>query len=107
MLKRCLDDYERYDVHKKITRELFGDVEEYIKIKIFDCSSTPYVLCANTFPYKTKYIHKVLFINPRYEKFYDLKRIQNDIVPDSVKLWINDESTKSIHTIKHYQVYFL
>ena len=36
MLKRELDDYERYDVHKKITKELFGDSEEYIKTKIFD-----------------------------------------------------------------------
>ena len=36
MLKRELDDYERYDVNKKITKELFGDSEEYIKTKIFD-----------------------------------------------------------------------
>jgi UDP-N-acetylglucosamine pyrophosphorylase len=105
MLKRELDDYERYDVHKKITKELFGDSEEYIKTKIFDSSFTPHVLCSNTFPYKTPYKHKVLFINPKYEKFYPLERIKREIVPNYIKMWINDPSTKSVHTIKHYQIY--
>jgi hypothetical protein len=105
MLKRELDDYERYNIHKKITKELFGDIEEYIKTKLFDSPYTPYVLCSNTFPYKTSYIHKVLFINPYYEKFYNKERVEN-IVSGYKKLWINEPSTKSIHSIKHYQVYF-
>jgi hypothetical protein len=105
MLKRELDDYERYNIHKKITKELFGDIEEYIKTKLFDSPYTPHVLCSNTFPYKTKYIHKVFFINPLYERFYDDKRVEK-LLEGYKKIWINDPTTKSIHTIKHYQVYF-
>lgn len=105
MLKRELDDYECYNLHKILTRELFGDPEEYIKLKIFDCDSTPYVLCKNTFPYKTKYKHKVFFIHPLYEKFYTQERVEN-ILENHKKLWINDPHTRSIHSIKHYQVYF-
>lgn len=105
MLKRELDDYERYNIHKSIVKELFGDTEEYIKTKIFDSPHTPYVLCSNTFPYKTPHIHKVFFINPKYERFYDDKRVEK-LLEGSKKLWINDPMTKSVHTIKHYQVYF-
>jgi hypothetical protein len=43
MLKRELDDYERYNIHKSIVKELFGDTEEYIKTKIFDSPHMFYV----------------------------------------------------------------
>jgi len=104
MLKRTLDNHECYEI-QKITRELFGDPEEYIKTKLFDSKWTSYVLCKNNFPYMTKYTHKVLFINPLYENFYSHERVEC-ILKDSKKYWINPTDTKSIHTIKHYQVYF-
>lgn len=104
-LKRTLDNYECYEIHKRVTRELFGDSEKYISTKIFDCKSTPYVLCKNTFPYKTKYKHYVLFINPLYENFYPEERVK-EIVKGYKKMWINPIETKSIFTIKHYQIYF-
>lgn len=104
MLKRREDEIECYEMHKKITRELFGDTEEYVMTKIFDTKSTPYVYCRNVFPYKTKYKHNVFFINPLYDTFYDEERVKT-IIGKHHKMWINDASTKSVFTIRHYQVY--
>ncbi|QIG59924.1 hypothetical protein [Dishui Lake phycodnavirus 4] len=104
MLKRREDEIECYEMHKKITKELFGCTEDYIMTKIFDTKNTPYVYCLNEFPYKTKYKHKVFFINPRYDSFYDDERVKA-IIGKYHKIWINESSRQSVHTIRHYQVY--
>jgi len=104
MLKRREDEIECYEMHKKITKELFGDTEEYIMTKLFDCKSTPYVFCRNEFPYKTKYKHKVFFINPLYDSFYDDERVRA-IIGKHEDMWINEPIRQSVHSIRHYQIY--
>jgi hypothetical protein len=101
---RNLDNFQDYEIHKKITRELFGNMEDYVKRNVFDSSFCGHSFKRNRFPYRASYHHWVFWIQPGYEKFYDEERIKK-IINKKCKIWLSPSNDKSIFTIKHYQVY--
>lgn len=103
-LRRDLDSLECYAMHKQITREMFGDTEEYIHTKLFDTPWRPYTFCTNHFGYITPHKHMVFFINPKFKNFYDLQRVK-EIIGKHEVIWENVNERKSVFSIPHYQVY--
>jgi len=103
---RNLDNFQDYEVHKKISKELMGNMESYVKLNVFDSSWCGHVIQKNRFPYITKFPHYVFWIQPGYEKFYDEERIKK-IINKRCKIWLSPIDEKSIFTIKHYQVFLL
>ena len=100
MIIRDLDSHECYEIHKRVSRELVGTAAPLI----FESQWQGHILTKNRFPYRTPHDHWVLWIQPRYERFYTLDRVR-EIVGDCVDLWENPDSLKSILEIKHYHIF--
>lgn len=101
---RSYEDHEAYEIHKQITKEVFGSMEEYVNTLVFDSKYNGYMITKNRFPYMYLKNHKVFWVQPGYEKFYDDLRLE-DI------MFLNREKTvyfksaynkRSIFTILHY-----
>ena len=101
MIIRTLDSYEKYKIYIINSNELRGTIEPLI----FESKWQGHLITKNRFPYSTDKEHWVLWIQPGYEKFYTEDRI-NLIIGKCVKYWENPPNLKSIHTIKHYHIYY-
>jgi hypothetical protein len=102
--KRNIDEVIGYNVYKANANYF----KLKINIKLFD-KHTPFILVKNKFPYHLKNaIHYVLWINPKYNKFYNKNKIVkiirilfNDY---EYKFWQNPISKMSLKYITHYHI---
>ena len=107
--KREYDVENNYTIHKNITNQFFGNVSEYIKSKCFH-KCTPYRIYENNFPYIHSYKkHLVFWINPLYEKFYNIERVR-DICKQlygnfNHNVFRNPENDRSVKDVYHYQLF--
>ena len=90
---RTLDDHFAYEVHKKISVELGSDLIKFI----FE-PSQGHVITKNLFPYKGS--AHILWIHPKYEKWYTNERIKLILGEDCV-FFMSSENRSSIKNIKH------
>jgi hypothetical protein len=108
---RDYDTNQNYCVHRNITLDVSGDIDNYLISKFFGKNrSIPFVIYKNMFPYRNiKGRHLVCWINPRYEKFYNVQRVKT-IVDHMFKksskrvVFENVIKDKSVFGVLHYQV---
>lgn len=103
-ISRDIDTYQIYKQHQIISKFLNIKLEDYLFNK-YDM----YLIKKNNFPYNLKNSkHYILWINPIYEKFFNLnniKKLINELFLDEIYIyWENCESEKSIKNIKHYHI---
>ena len=113
MAIRKLPDEEAYKTHKNICRSLKLNVDEHIRSLLFT-RHTGAVITPNRFPYRLygDYKHYLLWVNPRYEKFWTSARIHVMVTRflRNKKLFLlempfrNEEENQSINTIKHWHL---
>ena len=92
-MERTFDDHFAYEVHKKISVELGSDLIKFI----FEPSQC-HVITKNLFQYKG--FVRILWIHPKYEKWYTDERIKLILGEDCV-FFISSEDRRSIKNIKH------
>ena len=109
---RDYDTKQRYSLHKSITLDVTGNVDEYLIAKFFGKNtSIPFSIYKNMFPYRhVKGKHMVCWINPRYEKFYNVKRVKaivDHIFKNANKrvVFENVLQDKSVFGVAHYQIF--
>lgn len=103
---RDFEDQKAYDIHKEITTEFFDDIDEYIKLLVFDSEHSGRAISKNRFPYKDYHEnHYILWIQPRYNEFYDDGRIIS-IVGHNELIFKNTCDKKSIQGIEHYHIIY-
>lgn len=104
--KEILDKYNDLKIKE-------NDIPKYIYNKYL--INKKYNLVKNDFPYLTdnNVEHYVLWINQSYEKIITKEEIKNIIINkmkelqyDEYIFYENHESVKTIHEIKHYQIFF-
>ena len=101
---RNIDIEEKYDVYK--TNSSYFNLD--IKVKLFN-KSEPYTIIKNLYPYfwKDAY-HYIIWINPKYNKFYDHKRILDILCQKfkdfKIKIWENKPNNRSIPHVKHIHI---
>ena len=102
--KRHIDEVIGYNIYKANAK--FFKLK--IDIKLFD-KHTPFVLLKNKFPYYlNNAIHYVLWINPKYNKFYNKDKIEKIIKilfkDYEYKFWQNSISKASLKYITHFHI---
>lgn len=99
------NDFKNKNKNKNITKYIY---KKYLKNK-------QYLIIENDFPYLTEsnVFHYVLWINKSYEPFISkpiLEKIiiekMNELQFDEYIYFENHSSVKTIHDIKHYQIFF-
>tara|TARA_B100001758_G_C18096424_1_gene446109 strand:+ start:242 stop:631 length:390 start_codon:yes stop_codon:yes gene_type:complete len=101
---RHIEVEEKYNLYKSNSKFL----KTRIKDKLFS-QYQPYNIIKNLYPYNWKNaIHYIMWINPKYDNFYDNKRIV-DILNikfkgKNIKIWENEYINRSIPSIKHFHL---
>ena len=101
---RHIEVEEKYEVYKSNSKFL----DTRIKDKLFD-KNQPYNISKNLYPYHWKNcIHYIMWINPRYVKFYNNDRIMDIVYMRfknyKIKIWENESNNRSIPEIKHIHI---
>jgi hypothetical protein len=107
------DTQEEYKTHLKLSHEFFSSPSKYIFKKIFDPFRKSYTICKNNFPYrvpKPNISHYLLWIHPKYMKYYKSSRIKSLIYThfDERKVityFLNEIVNQTIPTILHYHIF--
>ena len=104
---RDYDTYKSYEINKKISMELHN----LLARKLFS-KYEPFIIKKNSFPYYWKNaIHYLMWINPKYEKFYSYTRIRSIILHTFsgrvIKFWENPVECRSILHIRHFHIIVL
>ena len=107
------DDQEKYEIHLKICRSFFSSPWKYISKLIFDPLQPSYTICKNNFPYcvpSNNISHYVLWINPKFMKYYKFSRIKSIILTyfderNIVKYYQNTKDNQTIPEIPHYHIF--
>jgi alpha-N-acetylglucosamine transferase len=101
---RSIEDHQEYELHKRITKELFGSMEEYVNKLVFDSKYNGYAITSNRFPYMYLKNHKVFWVQQGYEEFYDDQRLEDIMFNkrDKRSYFKSAYDRRSIFTILHY-----
>jgi hypothetical protein len=101
------EDQNDYDVHRRVTKSMGLTPREYITAFVFDPLEPWHTMVRNRFPYrKMKDRHWLVWIHPRYQKFWGFGRVVSDVWgdPPPLTMWENLDIHKSIPEIKHYHI---
>ena len=101
---RDYDTYKSYELNKQISMEL----KTFLVRKLFS-KYEPYVIRKNSFPYFwTNATHYLMWINPKYNKFYSYTRIRSIILTTFsgkvIKFWENPIECRSVRYIRHFHI---
>ena len=101
---RNIDTQYAYNIYKFNSKYFNIDIKQKLFIK-----TQPYTILKNQFPYYWKNAkHYILWINPIYENFYNLKRIIDIIksifINKQIKFWENDVINRSILSVRHIHI---
>ena len=107
------DEQEQYKTHRKICKEFFPSLSNYISKIVFDPLQPSYTIRKNNFPYRvpSKNIsHYLLWINPKFMKYYKLSRIKSLIFTyfderNIIKCYKNPVEKQTVLEIPHYHIF--
>jgi hypothetical protein len=101
-----MEDEAEYQFHKRLVKEFFVDIEEYIQVANID-PLEPYVLIKNRFPYDVMdNKHYLLWIKPGYDVSKSVEHIANTRFPNQEIICMeNQVQHRSILTVRHYHVF--
>lgn len=107
------DTQEEYKTHLKLCQQFFSSPWKYIFKRIFDPFQNSYTICKNNFPYRVPYkniSHYLLWIHPKYMKYYKTSRIKSLICTyfderSIIQCFRNEKSDQTIPEIPHYHIF--
>ena len=98
---RTYEDHFAYKIHKQITNEFFITIDDYLNTLLFDTKHCGHVVVNNKFPYKNTKQHLVLWIQSRYDTFYDDDRIRKIIDISNNFIFMTSLRNRSYHVINY------
>jgi len=105
---RTFEDESEYQYHKRLVREFFPSMEEYIQIAYIDPFER-FTFIRNRFKYKTDtdIIHYLLWIRNGTELTESQVEfiIRTKFPKCEYVAWQNDMQHRSVFTVTHYQVF--
>ena len=88
-------------IHYLEIRRKIPSYHRYMVTKLF-ATHEAYTMLPNTYPYLP--FHRLMFINPKYDRFYTMTRIKSTILtlyPNAQCIFENPMDRQSIPTIRH------
>jgi len=103
---RTIDDEADYQFHRRLVKEFFVDIEEYIQVANID-PFEPYVLIKNRFPYNLIGCkHFLLWIKPGYDISKYVGDITKSRFPNQEVIYMeNHLQHRSVLTVRHYHIF--
>jgi len=107
------ENQNAYKTHLKLCKYFFRSPGKYISKIIFDPFQPSYKICKNNFPYcvpNKNIYHYLLWINPKYMKYYTRSRIKSIIYTyfderNIIKCFQNRFLIQTIPEIPHYHIF--
>ena len=105
---RKLKDENEYKIHKMITKDMIGNIEQYAHIYYVD-TFAPYIIHKNRYPYRLKdnIRHYILWCSPKsvITRMTALKIAQMRFPNRRIIVQQNDIKKRSIKSLKHYHIF--